>query len=387
MQTFIDLFCGIGGFRLGLERHGLQCVFSSEINPQARFAYKTNFNEVPGGDITEIAVEDIPPHDIITAGFPCQSFSVAGNRGGFNDPRGQLFFEIIRIANHHRPKLILLENVPRLKTAENGAILRRITAELDSIGYYLTSEILNASNYGIPQARKRWFGVAIRKDTNLTWSAPIATNELCCVGDIMLPDDEVDDKVWVKNKVVITFPHNLHRKANEILRVGQILRLDETDQKAISQGMRVYSDNGVAVSMGSHQGGITAKTGLYVKAGQSSMIASSSGHAFTQTASADRDHGIRTNGLYVKAGQGMALHSKNGLATTSTASKCYRASGGVYYTNHRARALTNNEMKAVMGFPAEHFISEGYHGRAQLGNAIIPKMAELVYSGIGRGLI
>ena len=103
MHRFIDLFCGIGGFRIALEKEGCECVFSSEIDTHASEAYYKNFNETPQGDITKISEKEIPAHDILCAGFPCQSFSLAGHHGGFQDPRGQLFFEIIRIAKYHKP--------------------------------------------------------------------------------------------------------------------------------------------------------------------------------------------------------------------------------------------------------------------------------------------
>src|SRR5512135_3270917 len=112
--SFIDLFAGIGGFRIALEKAGAKCVFSSEINQYACKVYESNFNEKPSGDITKIKEQEIPPHDILCGGFPCQAFSTIGMKKGFSDTRGTLFFEVVRIARHHKPKIILLENVPGL---------------------------------------------------------------------------------------------------------------------------------------------------------------------------------------------------------------------------------------------------------------------------------
>ena len=107
-MKFIDLFCGIGGFRIALEKLGHTCIFSSEINNYAREVYKLNFGEYPSGDISKIDVNDIPDHDILTGGFPCQSFSIQGFKKGFDDKRGQLFFEILRILHHKQPKIFIL---------------------------------------------------------------------------------------------------------------------------------------------------------------------------------------------------------------------------------------------------------------------------------------
>jgi len=117
---FIDLFCGIGGFHLALNSFGAECVFASDIDKNARTVYVSNFGIEPKGDITKIRNKDIPAHDILCAGFPCQPFSISGNQKGFNDPRGKLFYQIIRIARYHRPKIILLENVKNLKTHNNS---------------------------------------------------------------------------------------------------------------------------------------------------------------------------------------------------------------------------------------------------------------------------
>lgn len=114
LETFIDLFAGIGGFRVALEAEGLRCVFSSEIDQYAREAYAANFGEFPSGDITQINAEDIPTFDVLCAGFPCQPFSIAGKHRHQDDPRGNLFLEIVRIADYHKPKVLLLENVPHI---------------------------------------------------------------------------------------------------------------------------------------------------------------------------------------------------------------------------------------------------------------------------------
>lgn len=166
---FIDLFAGIGGFRIAMQNLKGKCVFSSEIDKYAKKSYELNFAEVPFGDITKINEKDIPDHDILCAGFPCQSFSIAGKRKGFNETRGTLFFDIARILSEKRPKAFLLENVKGLKNHDGGKTLEVILDVLrNDLEYYVPEpKVLNAKNYGLPQNRERIFIVGFRKDLNL----------------------------------------------------------------------------------------------------------------------------------------------------------------------------------------------------------------------------
>ena len=160
MKTFIDLFAGIGGFRLALESLGLKCVFSSEIDENARWTYDYNFDGKCSGDIKKI--KDIPKHDLLVAGWPCQPFSVAGPRKGFEDPRGDLFFEILRVLKGCRPKAFLLENVKGLVTRANGNDFAFVLNEFANLGYYPYWKILNTCQHGnLPQNRERVFIVGI----------------------------------------------------------------------------------------------------------------------------------------------------------------------------------------------------------------------------------
>lgn len=166
---FIDLFCGIGGFRIAFETvcslQGVatKCVFSSDIDLDAQITYAANFGEKPLGDITKIPVSDIPDHEILFAGFPCQSFSICGDRKGFEDTRGTLFFEIARILEEKQPFAFVLENVKQLKTHAQGRTLQRILETLTNLGYYSHYQVLNALNFGLPQKRERIFIVGFRE--------------------------------------------------------------------------------------------------------------------------------------------------------------------------------------------------------------------------------
>lgn len=168
--TFIDLFAGLGGFHLALQQLGCKCVFASELKEDLRKLYQLNFPELDEkylkGDITMVDVNDIPSHDILCGGFPCQPFSQAGKRLGFQDEgRGDLFFKICEIIQHHRPRYIFLENVSNLKGHDNGDTWRVIKRELEKLDYYIPEpEILSPHQFGIPQHRRRIYIVGLRKD-------------------------------------------------------------------------------------------------------------------------------------------------------------------------------------------------------------------------------
>ena len=159
-MKFFDLFAGIGGFRVGLEAHGHECVGSCEIDVYARKVYAKNFGHEPRyRDVRDIDPKDLPDFDIMCGGFPCQSFSLAGNRKGFEDTRGTLFFEIARLVKEKRPSILLLENVKGLLSHEEGKTFRIILQELDELGYDVEWQLIN-SRYFVPQSRERLYIIA-----------------------------------------------------------------------------------------------------------------------------------------------------------------------------------------------------------------------------------
>lgn len=206
---FIDLFAGIGGFHQAFQTAGGKCVFSSEWEEHAKETYFENFGEVPFGDINNFTEKNdgpalfrdsIPPHDILAAGFPCQPFSQAGRQLGFNDARGTLFFEILKIAKALRPKILILENVKRLKTHDHGRTFSVIVNSLQEIGYKAYAKVLRAYDYGLPQNRERIFIVAFEKPIHFEFPPPPSKREIHRVGDIL--EETVDDRYTISDRLL-----------------------------------------------------------------------------------------------------------------------------------------------------------------------------------------
>jgi DNA (cytosine-5)-methyltransferase 1 len=177
---FIDLFAGIGGFRIALQSVGGKCVFTSEWDKDAQKTYRANYGEVPFGDITKEETKKFIPNDfdILCAGFPCQAFSIAGKRGGFDDTRGTLFFDVAEIIRRKKPKAIFLENVKGLRNHDKGKTLETILNVLrNDLGYIVPDpQIINAKDFGVPQNRERIYIVGFRKElyeNNFKYPTPL----------------------------------------------------------------------------------------------------------------------------------------------------------------------------------------------------------------------
>ncbi|HUW20952.1 MAG TPA: DNA (cytosine-5-)-methyltransferase [Sedimentisphaerales bacterium] len=197
--TFIDLFAGIGGLRLAFEAVGGKCVFSSEIDPLARETYTTNFGDEPRGDITQISPDSIPNHDILLAGFPCQCFSIIGNRKGFGDTRGTLFFNIEQVLRAKHPIGFLLENVKQFRTHDSGRTYRTVIESLHRLGYHTHTRVLNALDYGLPQKRERTFIVGFREPLAFKFPSPFPYR--LGLEAILESDDKVDTKLLASEHI------------------------------------------------------------------------------------------------------------------------------------------------------------------------------------------
>lgn len=193
----IDLFAGIGGIRLGFQDFFGECVFASEWDKYAQRTYEANFKHKPSGDINEINLNEIPYFDILLAGFPCQPFSMAGLKKGFNDTRANSFFKILEIIRHHKPKIIFLENVKGLTFHNHGESFKLIIESLKDQGYYIYYKILNAKDFGLPQNRERIYIVGFLD--NLEFEFPKASNLNTKVNDIL--DGVVEKKYTISDRI------------------------------------------------------------------------------------------------------------------------------------------------------------------------------------------
>lgn len=210
--TMIDLFAGIGGIRLAFQRQGGRAVFSSEIDKFARKTYEINYGDLPSGDIQQINENDIPDHDILVAGFPCQPFSQAGLKKGFDDTRGTLFFDIARILEAKRPKAFMLENVKQLRGHNQGKTLETMLRILDELNYYVPEpQVLKSLDFGVPQNRERIIIVGFNREyitnTDIKFEYPTPENNPVKVGDIL--EKNVQEKYTISDKL---YQGHLERK-------------------------------------------------------------------------------------------------------------------------------------------------------------------------------
>ena len=316
-MKFFDLFAGIGGFRLGMERNGHECIGSCEIDQYARQIYSRNFGHEPEyKDATKLNPKELPDFQCLCAGFPCQSFSLAGQRGGFEDTRGTLFFEIIRIIREKQPSVLFLENVKGLLSHDKGKTYRTILTTLDEVGYDTSFQLIN-SKYFLPQNRDRIFIIGHLRGAS--------RQEILPLGEISERDDRTPkngNKIEPKIKRIKGNPnaYNTDAQAGKVYDVTgispsvtghrvnsqgfiaepkSIQRCGDRDKKTYSikdishclnanpmsdyqnkiiepklkkvgiigkggQGMRVYSIDGIASNLNALSGGMGAKTGLYL---------------------------------------------------------------------------------------------------------------------------
>ena len=258
---YIDLFAGIGGFHQAMGSFGAECVFASEWDKDCQDTYESNYGMRPYGDITQIEAEEIPAHDVICAGFPCQAFSISGKQRGFEDTRGTLFFDVVRIAKHHKPKVMILENVKNFETHDGGNTLQVVKESLDELGYSVFHKVLNASHFGVPQKRERIFIVAFREDLGVRdFTFPSSYGTATTLQEFLLSAEETDsliinrEDIQLKESVAISRDMfgNYPQKS---IRVGTVNKG--------GQGERIYSPLGHAITLSAYGGGVGAKTGLY----------------------------------------------------------------------------------------------------------------------------
>lgn len=263
--TFIDLFAGLGGFRLALESLGAKCIYSNEWDEPVQKVYQANFNEIPDGDITKVDEKDIPAHDILCAGFPCQAFSISGKQRGFEDSRGTLFFDVARIVKAKRPKVVFMENVKNFAMHNNGQTLEVVKATMEELGYTFFKKVLNAADYGIPQKRERIYMVCFRNDLNIDkFDFPKPFKLVKHLEDFLLDDEEMT------KKCVISRPDTYLNDKNDDQYSGKSIRLGIVNKGG--QGERIYSVKGIAITLSAYGGGVFSKTGGYLINGKTRKL-------------------------------------------------------------------------------------------------------------------
>lgn len=261
---FIDLFAGLGGFRLALESLGGECVYSNEWDKHAQKVYEMNFGEIPDDDITLVDEKNIPDHDILCAGFPCQAFSISGKQRGFEDSRGTLFFDVARIVKEKRPKVVFMENVKNFASHDHGNTLQVVKNTMIELGYDFFSDVLNSLDFGIPQKRERIYMICFRKDLKIKdFKFPKPFKLTTFVEDLLLPDEEV-------SHLIIDRP-DLSLKNNEITKnMSKPIRIGTVGKGG--QGERIYSPKGIAITLSAYGGGIFSKTGGYLINGKTRKL-------------------------------------------------------------------------------------------------------------------
>lgn len=200
----VSLFAGIGGLDLGFEYAGFNVIWANDFDKYAVETYKENVGkQIVCGDIVK-EMDNIPPHDILMGGFPCQPFSTLGSLKGFDDERGTLFFVIKEIIKAHYPKVVVLENVKNLKNHDNGKTFERICHELDSLGYQVQHDIMNTYDFGIPQRRNRIYIIALKKDSFSNFDIEFPKGNGCEISATDLLDKDVELKYFISNKMIGT---------------------------------------------------------------------------------------------------------------------------------------------------------------------------------------
>lgn len=260
--TFIDLFAGIGGFHQAMSSFGSKCVFASEWDKYASETYYQNYGLHPYGDITLIHEKEIPSHDVLCAGFPCQAFSISGKQKGFEDTRGTLFFDIARIVSFHKPKIVFLENVKNLTKHNDGKTFQVIVNILQELGYNIFYKIFNSSDFGLPQNRERVYIVGFHQSwDSKTFTFPIPPKIPVNLFSI-LEENPKKLKIIERDDIQIYKNHqsqNSHFEEeyypNKPIQIGIVNKG--------GQGERIYHPVGHSITLSAYGGGVGAKTGLY----------------------------------------------------------------------------------------------------------------------------
>jgi len=257
---YVDLFCGLGAFHEAFKAHGgFECVFACDIDERVRRIYEANHGVMPEGDITKVDPAGLPDFDVVCAGFPCQSFSIAGLRRGFGDERGNLFYDVLRFVDAKKPRVVILENVKNLRGHDGGRTYSTIRRLLEERGYLFSSMVVDSAHYGSPQCRQRIFMVATR---DVPFEFPPRTTEQRSVSSIV---DLSDSSSWNPSGYYLVSKKSRGRPFRPRVLFDVY---SSATRKGGRQGERVYDIDGCGITICASSGGPGAKTGLY-KVGES----------------------------------------------------------------------------------------------------------------------
>jgi DNA (cytosine-5)-methyltransferase 1 len=365
--TFYDAFCGVGGFRLPLQELGWTCVGGCDIDPHAREVYKTRFSEYPSGlDIREVDPKGLPDFTMLCGGFPCPTFSIAGKRLGFKDPRGELVNEIFRIIREKRPRLLFLENVKGLLSHDGGKTFAVILDALDELDYDVQGQLLNSKDYGVPQNRERIFLIGHLRGTPRPEVFPLRY----CSGFHESPCNTTQGKgSRVPAKVAGAIDKHYYKAAQgtrtlittpKEQKMNKIGNISGTEHDSIWG--RVYDTDGISPTINAKGGGLGAKTGLIAwsqstrKTGKESRIKEGEANTLTagdgcrsQSSATYVTHEVApvlTPGRKKKSQNGRQIKEAGENAFTVTAQEPQ----GIY-DGKKIRKLTPLECERLQGFP------------------------------------
>ena len=341
-MKFFDLFAGIGGFRIGLEENGHECIGSCEIDKYARQIYAKNFGHEPEyRDVREIKPGELPDFDCLCAGFPCQAFSLAGKRRGFEDTRGTLFFEIVRIAREKQPSILLLENVKGLVSHDKGATFRIILETLDELGYDVEWQIIN-SKYFVPQNRERIFIIGHLRGSGRRKILPL--------GEVSQGNDKSCEQLYPRDECSSTLTATYWKGYG-----GGRPMIAEPKLKLIQNSKddsyRIYSTDGIARTLRANSGGLASKTSAYAEP-KTTMIMNSNKNSNCKNRIQERDETWALTG------------NSNDFSIMD---------------NFRIRKLTPTECERLQGFPDgwTKGVSDTQRYK-QLGNAVTATVVEYI---------
>jgi len=391
-MKFIDLFAGVGGFHYGLEKSGkkFNCVWANEWDKYAGQIYQKRFPETPfnPNSITDIDAKDIPEHELLVGGFPCQAFSLAGKRKGFEETRGTLFFEIIRIAKEKRPRLLLLENVKGLLSHDKGRTFAVILNALDEIGYNVEWEVLNSKNFGVPQNRERVFIIGHLRGKSFGKIFPIGQN--CAENSNIFKNSHqianTINSTYSKNQSDGQYIEQIQEKQNsEIIRKKSIKNLKNLFKNLplLHTRQKARINNFISFLDSEDFGGRGAKTGLYAVGcafrtrtylNQAGKIENRKDNISNQLTTVQKDsmveitsHSPRTNDPKL-GGSGPLRSNKH----------CFTIDRSPHIVN-RIRRLTPVECERLQGFPDgwTKELSDSQRYKC-MGNAVTTKVVQTI---------